>query len=572
MTVPQFSLPPTRDELKQIAALREGSLADTPFAVLLLALSIHERTAVIELHRSSLEKQIVLEGGVPVECRSNIATETLGRFLASTGKLSETDYQGSLQAAAARHVPIEDILAERRLIDAGELYRILQQNLGRKLLDAFTWRTGSFHVSGDVPPVDSPLRVNAPQLLLTGIMKFESPERIESAMAGLDGKQLIAAKEPIISAEDGLKFSAEQAKFIAAMKRGGSVDELRAATALGEEDAHRLAYALLFLGMAETRIAEERRPTLELELELDEELLPPPAGAPPVLPGIHLGAVPFMRDEAAEPLAPEPALAPEDAATPARSTESFDDTASRRPRVESFDESTTVRPRPASTANRDELMRTYISFKRKDALELLGLEEDASMHNIVRAYTKFAETFIPSRFDDPEAADSLREKAQEIFLAGARAYAELADPDRRAALISRRARKRQGVLTTEIPGKTVVDPEALYRKGRELSEGGQHREALSYLEMAADVDAQNGTYASELAWCRFQLMISPASTALKALKNALRIDPNCGAAYLYIGRIHTTLGNKLEAEGYLRKAAAMLPRDRRPQEALKALR
>jgi Tfp pilus assembly protein PilF len=94
---------------------------------------------------------------------------------------------------------------------------------------------------------------------------------------------------------------------------------------------------------------------------------------------------------------------------------------------------------------------------------------------------------------------------------------------------------------------------------------------LSYFDMAADCDAQNGTYAAELAWTRYQLMISTAALTLKTLRNAMRIDPRAGAAFLYTGKIHAILGNKLEAEGYLRKAASLMPRDRRPGEALKQL-
>ena len=46
------------------------------------------------------------------------------------------------------------------------------------LLDAFSWRSGTFQVSADLPPVDSPLKVRAPQLVLTGISKFAPEDEI----------------------------------------------------------------------------------------------------------------------------------------------------------------------------------------------------------------------------------------------------------------------------------------------------------------------------------------------------------------------------------------------------------
>ena len=98
------------------------------------------------------------------------------------------------------------------------------------------------------------------------------------------------------------------------------------------------------------------------------------------------------------------------------------------------------------------------------------------------------------------------------------------------------------------------------------------RDALSSFELAAECDAQNGAYAAEAAWCRYQLKISPAAITLKRLKDTLRIDPNCAVAYLYGGRLHGILGNKLEAEAYLNRAAMLMPKDMRVVDALKTLR
>ena len=75
--------------------------------------------------------------------------------------------------------------------------------------------------------------------------------------------------------------------------------------------------------------------------------------------------------------------------------------------------------------------------------------------------------------------------------------------------------------------------------------------------MAAAADAQNGVYAAEVAYTRYQLLISPASATLKALKNAVRIDPRCGIAYLYLGKVQEALGNHVEAQAYLGRASSL---------------
>jgi Tfp pilus assembly protein PilF len=68
------------------------------------------------------------------------------------------------------------------------------------------------------------------------------------------------------------------------------------------------------------------------------------------------------------------------------------------------------------------------------------------------------------------------------------------------------------------------------------------------------------------------MQVSPATTTLKMLKNAIRIDPRSGLAHLYAGKVATILGNKAEASTLLDRAAMLMPRDMRVVEALKALR
>ena len=117
---------------------------ETPYPVLLLALALREKTAVLKLRRKHMEKSVVFDSGSPVECSSNIATEMLGRFLVAAGKISEKDCLAALNQAASEKVPLGEILTARKLLTPTELYRALQQNLGRKLLEPFSWKDGSW--------------------------------------------------------------------------------------------------------------------------------------------------------------------------------------------------------------------------------------------------------------------------------------------------------------------------------------------------------------------------------------------------------------------------------------------
>jgi len=556
MALSPFTLTPERLDL--ILQSGSGSLVETPYPILLLALALREKSAVLALRRNQLQKEIVFDGGSPVDCQSNIATETLGRFLVSSGKLSEHDCHAALALSASRGVPLEEILTEQKLLSPTELYRVLQQGLGRKLIEPFSWKSGDFEITGDVPPVESALRVKVPQLVLTGILKVETQESVDEAVALAQDKYLALASEPLFDAGE-IRLTPEQQKVLDAAREGTPVSAVAARTGIEEDDARRIVYALLLLGtLTVTDTPQPEGPHFELD---------------------H----PFLKTTTEEPLpnvvAPP---APHSAEKPSPSQE----------------------PPGAPPATSEEVIAAYLSHRRKDAFDLLEVAETDGPLQFIRAFLSMSDRFLPSKFDE-HAPDGLRDKAQAVFLAAAQAFAHLADPVRREALRSARLKKREPAddaettLIVPVPAaatptpadatpppataparsmerrlmnEAIIDPELLCQSGRELADAGRFREALSSFEMAAECDAQNGTYAAEVAWCRFRMQVSPATNTLKMLKNAIRIDPRSGMAYLYAGKVAATLGNRKEASSYLDRAAMLMPRDLRVVEALKALR
>jgi tetratricopeptide (TPR) repeat protein len=200
--------------------------------------------------------------------------------------------------------------------------------------------------------------------------------------------------------------------------------------------------------------------------------------------------------------------------------------------------------------------------------------EDASPAALEEGFLAYAGRFAPWRFAGAQF-DQLAEQARDLFLAGARAYGQLADREQRETLLFRRKtlREERSRRTSEqLAIKTdLLDPEVQYRKGRAAMDAGKHREAILLLEFAADCDPQNGVYRAELAYCRFLSSPGAARQAVDGLEEALRIDPRCGIAVFYLGEIHGHLGNVQEAEALLQRAIRLMAPVRRPIEALKAL-
>ncbi len=491
---------------------------------MLTAIAASGRNAVIELNRTPFNKQIILEEGVPVDCRSNLAHETFGRFLLTAKKLSEEEFSTTLNEAATRGVPHGQVLVDRGLISPSELFRMLQQNLARKLLDPFTWRAGSFSISFEVPEVESPLKVRVPQLVLTGIAKFADQGEIDRAMNPLIGKTLVRNPLPPFRPED-VRLSPLQVRIMEVAGSGKRLDELAEATQTAYEDLTRALYALS---------------TLELIIDASQV----PADAPPVPAPATVTLPAAPAEQAVSPIPP-----------PTTSE---------------------IEQNPSEVEN--ELLKLYLDFRKRDPFDLLGLEETASGEQIDQRWLEYAERWAPWRFNILPL-QKMREKARELFQAGAKAYAVLASQDQRMTLISRRKTLREEAALAPARDRfriktDLLDSEQQFRKGKALMDAGKYQEAIAFLEFASDCDHQSGLYHAELAWCRFlqSPMIVTGSKSLEQLQEAMRIEPECGVSWYYAGMIQKQLGRVDEAEKFLSAAIKRMAPDRRPIDALKELR
>ncbi len=510
---------PTPERLEEIARLREGSLPEVSIAPLLLAHAFRHHTLVLEVRRRQVWKRILFENGAPVDCRSNLAHETLGRYMVQEGKLSEEDFTSCLSRSAARGVPFGVILGEDGLVTAAELFRILQQNLAKKLLDLFTWTDGEFRWLDEHPTPESPLKIKVPQLILTGLTRFAPQEEVDLAVGPLVGKKLALHPAPPFLLDE-LRLNPRQSQLAEALRGGRRLGELAELTGLPADELARLLYAFCTLGVAAPV------DSLPRDLLSDTGSVRRPVAVPP---------------PAAFSTAPVPTAGAAAAFT------------------------------PELERRRDEIMQAYLSYRRQDSFDLLGAPEDGTPALFAERYLAFARRFAPWDLEPPDLA----EKAHDLFLAGARAYAELADSEQRGTLLFRRKTLREERAkrpTASFAIKTdLLDSEAQYKKGKALMDGGKVREALLLLEFAADCDPQNGLYAAELAYCRFLVTTAHADRALRELRETLRRDPGCGLAAFYAGEIHRQLGQRDEAESQLRRAIKLMSPDRRPIDALKAL-
>ena len=531
---------PNAEQIQFIAQMNKGDLSEIPFPVLLHALAVQQRTALLSIERRQLKKEIVLEGGIPVDCHSNLLQDTLGKVLVERGDITDEQCQLSLSKSATNGVPVSEVLVSEGLVSAENMFRVLQQNLAKKLLDAFTWKSGEFVVSSELPVVESPLKVKTPQLVLTGVTKFAPAEEVEQAMLPLSETRLfLNPSSPYPVSE--LRFTPAQSQLVAATRSGKTMPELQSETGLDRYSLLRTLYALCVIGtvVPEAWLPADRS-TETVRLAVDTDLLAFATETPERVAGDEPGAGMATPDSTANAPAAVPA------------------------------------PQFDVAERRNEVMESYLRYRKQDCFDLLGISVDAGRAEIEDAFIGMCERFGPWQFVGDLA--NMHDKARDLFVAGGKAFGELMNPETRNSAIARRNNRLKELSTADARNafkikSNLLDAETQFKRGLELVNAQKYAEALEQLAFAYDCEPQNSTYRAELFYCRYRK--DPAlerERSERELRETLRIDPACGLAYFYLGTVIAETGEFDEAEPFLQRAIKLMKPDRRPIDALKVFK
>lgn len=524
---------------------RDGTLEETPLPVLLDGILREERTCTLELKLRQLEKRIVFEDGAPVACASNLLHETLGKYLVEKGKLTEAQYQAALGESISTGAQMGELLVQKQLVAPFDLYKQLQANLAHKILDCFRWGDAKWKLIPDAEPSKSALTMNSAQLILTGTSNFLPFDIVATHLTFTDDQRFAAVPTPPPHAAD-LKLSGKDARFFQALRSRPTFNELMAATALDVEAAMRKLYALVVLGLvgfADQVNKDAQKPTVSAQAAAG-------VSGPAAAQGAGQAATPAAgASAAAAPMAATlTAATPASAAGPAGVPYSDED-----------------------PALRDALMAAFLEHRTRDPFAQLGVDEDAQAGALKKAFLAVADRFSPVRFHTAE----LKEKAEALLLAYARAFSALADPEQAALWKKRRAaaaeKKRSEVKPSTADQFRIrtdlLDARSQFEDGKARLAEGNARGALEYFEYACDIDPKP-LHRAYRAWSRFQLDPERnAKLALQELTDTLK-DEAGDEPFRFAAEIHRKFGNWADAETMFRKAFKLNPANRGYADAI----
>ena len=172
--VPPSRMTPTTTRVESAAAAdRSMDFEDGGFVAALIRTLVTRRTGLWLCEQGGVRKEVYTKHGVPAFVTSNLAGELLGEYLVTKRVINRSELDMALAVMPRFEGKLGDTLVALGLVEPLELFQHIAEQVREKLLDLFTWASGSatFYEGVDPPSSGFPLRLDAWEILDRGLQR-----------------------------------------------------------------------------------------------------------------------------------------------------------------------------------------------------------------------------------------------------------------------------------------------------------------------------------------------------------------------------------------------------------------
>jgi serine/threonine-protein kinase len=172
--VPVSRMTPTTTRVESTAAAeRSMDFEDGGFVSALVRTLVTRRTGLWLCEQGGVRKEVYTKHGVPAFVTSNLAGELLGEHLVTKRVINRSELDMALAVMPRFEGKLGDTLVALGLVEPLELFQHIAEQVREKLLDLFTWTSGTatFYEGVDPPSSGFPLRLDAWEILDRGLQR-----------------------------------------------------------------------------------------------------------------------------------------------------------------------------------------------------------------------------------------------------------------------------------------------------------------------------------------------------------------------------------------------------------------
>jgi DnaJ-domain-containing protein 1 len=208
--------------------------------------------------------------------------------------------------------------------------------------------------------------------------------------------------------------------------------------------------------------------------------------------------------------------------------------------------------------------KLYGNYGKMSYYEILGIQKNAAVEEIKRAYFKLAKEFHPDLHFNLQR--DMKKKLLEVFIYMTNAYLTLRDPQKRKTY---RPSDDCTHVNQENPMQNKEIAESKFSEGQSKFRKQAFEKAANLFASAIYFDNSVAKYYFFYASSLIQL--NKQREALEALKKALDLKPLDADILAEMGHVYSSLGFPLRAQGYFKKVLAKDPSHKRALEGMTSI-
>lgn len=199
----------------------QGNLDDFSLPEILQLIAVQQKSGVLKLTSSEDVAVVFFEGGrvVSTRDRRRHARDPLKPFLVQTGRLTDPQMRQIETIEAESRRELTDILLSGNYLSSEELQHAVEEQIQDTLHHLLTWKTGSYHFSGDartVPKFAVNVRLNTEGLLMESMRRMDELSRYREALSSpamvlrpralaMPPKEMSSQEQRVLPLVDGLR-------------------------------------------------------------------------------------------------------------------------------------------------------------------------------------------------------------------------------------------------------------------------------------------------------------------------------------------------------------------------------
>ena len=253
--VPASRMTPTTTRVRSTtSADRSLDFEDGGFIQALLRTLVARRTGLWLCEQGGVRKEVYTNAGVPAFVTSNLAGELLGEYLVKKRVINRSELDMALAVMPRFEGKLGDTLVALGLVEPLELFQHIAEQVREKLLDLFTWASGTatFYEGIDPPSSGFPLRLDAWEILDRGLQRRIAAGFEDDLLHERSGQRLVQV-DRIDTAVATASFPADIQSALRMCKTPQTIEDLVSFVnaqpyALDAQRGYRVAAILLALG------------------------------------------------------------------------------------------------------------------------------------------------------------------------------------------------------------------------------------------------------------------------------------------------------------------------------------